>query len=99
MELHKDIYLTADLLFVNGTPFFLVLSRKICFTDVNHIANRKVETIFKALKEIYSYYTKRGFHITTLHAYGEFAPLKAMVYEYMAGGARINLTSANEHVP
>ena len=42
---------------------------------------------------------KRGFHITTLHAYGEFSPLQAMVYEHMPGGPRINITSANEHVP
>ena len=61
--------------FVNGVPFFLALSRKMCFTDVNHLANRKLETIFKAFKEMYSYYMKRGFHITTIHADGEFSPL------------------------
>ena len=29
VKLHKDIYLTADMFFVNGIPFFLTLSRKI----------------------------------------------------------------------
>ena len=29
VKLHKDIYLTADLLFVNGIPFFLTLIFKI----------------------------------------------------------------------
>ena len=42
---------------------------------------------------------KRGFHITTIHAYGEFSPLQAMVYKHMPGGPKINLTSENEHVP
>ena len=99
MKLHKVIYLTEDLFFVNSTPLFLTLTRKICFTSVNHLTNRKVETTFKAFKEIYSYYINRGFHITTLHAYGEFSPLQAMVYEHMPGGPMINLTIANEHLP
>ena len=60
---------------------------------------RKVDTIFKAFKEIYISYMKHGFHITTIHADREFSPLQAMIYKHMPGGARINLTSANEHVP
>ena len=55
VTLHKDIYLMADMLFVNSIPFFLSLRRKICFKAVNHISNRKVETIFKSFKEIYMY--------------------------------------------
>ena len=98
-KLHKDIYLTVDMLFVNGIPFFLTLSRKILFTAFNHLASRKVDTIFKAFKEIYSYYMKSGFHITNLHAYREFVPLQDMVYEHIPGRPRINITSTNEHVP
>ena len=81
--------------FVYSYPFFLSLSRKICFTVINHIANRKVDTTFKAFKEIYSYYMKRGFHITSIHPDGEFTPLQAMVYMHMPGRSHINLTSAN----
>ena len=50
VNLYKDIYLTENLLFVNIIPFFLALIREICFTAVNHLANKKVETIFKAFK-------------------------------------------------
>ena len=50
VKIHKDIYLTADMLFVNSISFFLTLRRKIFFTAVNHIANRKVGTIFNAFK-------------------------------------------------
>ena len=42
---------------------------------------------------------KRGFHITTLHADGEFSPLQVMVYKHVLGGPRINITIANEHIP
>ena len=52
VKLHKYIYLTSYLFFVNSIPLFLTLSRKICFIDVKYLANRKLESIFKAFKEI-----------------------------------------------
>jgi hypothetical protein len=98
LKLHQEVFLTADIFFVNKIPFFLTLSRKICFTAVNHLANRTVPHIFKAFKEIYQYYLQRDFHITVLHVDGEFAPLKTMI-ETIPGGPTVNLASANEHVP
>jgi hypothetical protein len=75
MKLHKEVFLTTDIFFVNLNLFFLTLSRNITFTAVNHLADRTVPQIFKDFKEIYQYYLQRGFHITVVHADGEFAPL------------------------
>ena len=41
LKLHKDIYLTADLLFVNGIPFFFTVSRNIYFIDASNLSKRK----------------------------------------------------------
>jgi hypothetical protein len=90
--------MTADIFFVNKIPFFLTLSRKISFTAVNHLADRTTKTIYQAYEEIHKFYLNRGFHITTLHVDNEFAPLQVMI-QSMPGGPRVNLTSANEHVP
>jgi hypothetical protein len=98
MKLHKEVFLTTGIFFVNKNPFFLSLSRNITFAAVNHLANRTVPQIFKAFKEIYQYYLQRGFHITLVHADGELAPLKTLI-ESIPGGSVVNLTSANEHVP
>ena len=57
LKLHHEVFLTADIFFVNKIQFFLTLSRKVCLTAVNHLANRTVPHIFKAFKEIYSYYS------------------------------------------
>jgi hypothetical protein len=76
----------------------LTLSRKICFTAVNHLADRTVPQIFKDFKEIDQYYLQRGFHTTPVHDDGEFAPLKTL-FEAMPGGSMVNLASANDHVP
>ena len=98
LKLHKEVFLTLDIFFINKIPFLLTLSRKICFTAVNHLANRTVMQIFAAFKEIYQYYMHRGFRITTVHSDAEFGPLQALVAS-LTGGPMINLASSNEHVP
>jgi hypothetical protein len=98
LKLHKEVFLTTDIFFVNKIPFFLTLSRNICFTAANHLADRTVPQIFKSFKEMYHYYLHHGFHITTVHADGEFAPLKTLI-KAMPGGTMVNLASANKHVP
>jgi hypothetical protein len=99
LKLHKEVFLTADIFLTNKIPFFLTLSCKICFTAVNHLANRIVPTIFKAFKEIYHYYLQQGFCITVLHVDGEFAPLKTMIETVPSCPIMVNLASANKHVP
>jgi hypothetical protein len=98
MKLHKEVFLTTDILFVNKLAFLLTFSCNICSTGVNHIADRTVPQIFKAFKEMYQYYLRGGGHIKTVHADGEFAHLKPL-NESMTGGPMVNLASTNEHVP
>jgi hypothetical protein len=98
LKLHKEVYITADLFFVNKIPFFLTLSCKICFMAINHLMDRTVPQIFKVFKEIYQYYLQRGFRITMVHVDREFAPLKVLI-ESLPGGPLVNLASPDEHVP
>jgi hypothetical protein len=98
MKLHKEVFLTTYIFCVNKIAFFLTLSRNISFTAVNHLADRTVPQIFKAFKEMYQYCLPRGFHIKTVHADGEFTPLKPLI-EAVPGGPMVYLESANEHVP
>ena len=55
LKLHKEMFLTLDIFFVNKIPFLLTLSQKICFTAVNHLVNRTVPQILAAFKEIYQF--------------------------------------------
>jgi hypothetical protein len=98
MKLHNEVFLTNDIFFVNKIHFFLTLSRKICFTAVNHLSDRTVQPILKAFKEMYQYYLQRGFHIKTVHANGELAPLNPLI-DSILGGPMVNLAGANKHVP
>ena len=64
---------------MNKIPFFLTLSQKIYFTEVNHLANCTVPEIFKVFKEVYQYYLHCGFHINKVHADGYFGNLKILI--------------------
>jgi hypothetical protein len=98
LQLHREVFLTADIFFVNKIAFFLTYSRKICFTSVCHLNSRHVPKIFDAFKQIYQYYLQRGFRISTVHVDGEFEALKPLI-EALPGGPQVNLAAANEHVP
>jgi hypothetical protein len=98
LKLHKEVFLTTDIFFIYKIPFFLALSRKICFTAVNHLSDRAAPQIFKAFKEMYQYYLQRLFQIMMVHADGEFTPLKTLI-ESMPGSPMVNLASANKHIP
>ena len=97
-EIHKCMALTIDIFFVNTNPFLATNSLNICFLPVTHMANWKADTIVKALKEIYNYYLQQGFSIVFIKANNEFKPLEPMML-LLCGGRRLNLSSANEHVP
>ena len=98
LKLHKEVYLTADIIFVNKIPFFLTTSRKLDYLWIKHLPNRTLETLFNSFKQIYVFYKKRGFRITTVSMDGEFAPLKDAI-DAMPGGPTCNLTARGEHVP
>jgi hypothetical protein len=55
-------FMTTEIFFVNKIPIFLMLSHKICFVAVNHLADHTVLHIFKAFKEMCQYYLQCGFH-------------------------------------
>ena len=70
INLHQNLFMIADIFFVNGIPSFIFIGRNITFTLVSYLSDRKSITIFKALNKIYMYYLKRGFCITTLYVDG-----------------------------
>ena len=71
--------MTAEIFIVDGIQSFILLSQNIKFTTVSHLEDRKSTTIFISFKEIYMYYLKHVFQITTLHVDGEFVPIQELI--------------------
>ena len=60
IKIHKDVFLTMDIFFVDKITFFLTLIRNIDFTDTSHLSFYKARDIFKDFWRIYVFYLKRG---------------------------------------
>ena len=98
LNLHKEVCMSLDIFFVNKSIFFITLGRKINYTSITHLSNRKLDTVYKVFKSLYKFYLQRGFRIIEVYADNEFRPLQLLVSD-MPRGLTFNIASANEHVP
>ena len=74
------------------------LSKRIDFAAVYHLPGRKAMDVFKGFRHIYKFYLNRGFHITTVRADNEFAPLQELCNEKLPNGPQWDLATAGAHV-
>jgi hypothetical protein len=81
LNLHKNVFLTVDLFFVDKIVFLVTYSRRICSTTVKWLDTRKITGVFAALREVFNAYRRRDFVITTIHGDNEFAPLQSCLDE------------------
>ncbi len=66
LQLQQKACIGIDIFFVNGYIFFMTYSRKICFTKVTHLINRKVSEVWDAMHKTYQMYMLCGFHIVEI---------------------------------
>jgi hypothetical protein len=97
IKLQQKVSIAIDIFFVNGQIFFMTYSRKICFTTVSHLVNRKVNGVWAAMHQIYQMYMLREFHIVEKAGDGEFVWIADQVAS-LPTNPTLDLAAANEHV-
>jgi hypothetical protein len=73
LQLQQKVCIGINILFVNGHIFFIMYSRKICFTTISHLINHEVSEVWAKMHTIYQMYMLCGFHIVKIAGDGEFA--------------------------
>jgi hypothetical protein len=94
MSLNRNVTLAIDIMFVNGLPFLVSISRKIKSTTVEYLIGRKQHHLVNSIKKIVNLYKQRGFTIETALMDREFECLRGDLPEL-----NLNTTAASEHVP
>jgi hypothetical protein len=89
----RNVTLAADVMFCNGLPFFVIVSRDIKLITVEFLPSRTVESLCSKLKKVLTIYRRGGFAVRTCLMDMEFKPLVEDFDE-----ALINVTAAREHV-
>ena len=92
-RLHHFVILTADVMFVNGIPFFTTLSRDIRFGTADYVPSCTAKQLAKLSMKIVKLYAVGGFVVRNVLMDGEFEKVKPEV-ELID----INIYAACEHV-
>ena len=95
-ELHNEVALAADTMFVQKIPFFISASRDIKFTTVEVLKNRKISGIMDCMARAFNTCNRQGFAMTTALMDMEFEPLRDQPDD---GDVTLNCAAAGEHVP
>ncbi len=93
----QKVCIGIDIFFVNGHIFFMMHSKKICFTTVTHLINHKVSEVWATMHKIYQMYLLGGFHIVEIAGDGEFAWIRDQIAS-LSTTPILNLAAASKHV-
>ena len=55
-QMNRDIELSADIMFLNGLPFLVTISRRIMFTTVEYLDNQSEGSLVKSIKKALKLY-------------------------------------------
>jgi hypothetical protein len=72
VESNKVVTMTADVFFVDGTPFLLTMSRRIKFITVEHVSIRTAKSLSKYVDQVLQVYRQTGFNARPVLMDGEF---------------------------
>lgn len=97
MEIHRNITLCADIMYVNRNVFMVTISSNVMFGTVEGLADRTSASILKSLVKVAALYKKRGFNVKTLMMDGEFKHLTPEIHETIH--AELNIVARGDHVP
>ena len=95
IEQYGNITLSADIMHVNGIPFFVTRSRHIHFGTVDVLSSLQVTDIAGALRRVVKIYGRGGFQVTTALMDGAFAGMHEICNQLQV---TLNTTSRDEHV-
>ena len=92
---YKKVTICMDIMFINRIPFLVSKSRKMLFSTAEMLYNRQAKVIAKAIKNILSYYSTRGFQIEIAIMDGEFEVLRGELADL---NIYLQATARDEHV-
>ena len=95
IEQYGNVMLSADVMHVNGIPFFVTRSRHIHFGTVDVLPSLQAIDIGAALRRVVNIYSHGGFQVTTAQMDGAFAGLHDVCNQLQV---TLNTTSRDEHV-
>ncbi|KAL7465887.1 hypothetical protein ACHAXS_006188, partial [Conticribra weissflogii] len=93
VERNRQVWLAADVMFVDGLAFIVTVSKDIKFITAQFLPMRTNTDLAISLRDTMRLYQRGGFRVQTLLMDGEFDKVTRLLPEVV-----VNTTSAGEHV-
>jgi hypothetical protein len=93
IDLHVDVTLVADVMFVNGLPFLITLSRKINVVTIEYAPSRTATQLASLIQRVAQVYLRAGFRPQTIIMDMEYEKVRDKLPSLV-----VNTTAAREHV-
>jgi hypothetical protein len=93
VKANAAVTLAADVFFVDGTAFLMMVSRKIMFVMAEHVPVRTAKCLCKHLKRVLLVYGRAGFRVRTILIDGEIERIRNLMPT-----VECNTMAAKEHV-
>jgi len=92
VNMHKYVTLVADVVFVNGLPFLVILSRGISLVTIEYLPSQTAKRLALTLERMMKVYTRGSSVVQTMMMDMEFEKLADLLPNVI-----INTTAAQEH--
>jgi hypothetical protein len=79
MELHKYVTIVADIMFVNGLPFLVTLSREISLVTIEFVPSRTAKQLACSIERVVRIYRRASFIVQTSMMDMQFEKLKDLL--------------------
>ena len=92
---YKTVTACGDIMFINGIPFFVTISRNLKFRTVEALTGTKTKQIMMAIKNVHNIYSQGEFTLAWLLMDGQFEPMRG---EIAGLGIRLNEVAKDGHL-
>ena len=96
LKTHQDVELCANIMYIQGVVFLVIVSRHIHLISIINLTERKKSALAKAFDQVFCMYNKAGFYIWKLYMDQEF---KVLTDNMADNNIDVNPATVQEHVP
>lgn len=93
-----NVTLCGDVFFVNGLPFLICISLRLCLITTSYLPDRAKATLWSAVKSTLARYKEFGFNVVEFRCDGE-ETFSSIADDLRLCGTTFNATSKSEHEP
>ena len=72
LYLHKNVHLFLDIMYVNGLPFLMSISKHLFYQSATYLKDEQANTLYEAMDDIFNKYNNVGYKIKHISADNQF---------------------------